>query len=232
MPAACLEALRARFGDRFSESAAVREHHGRDESPYPVMAPDGVVFAHSTEEVAEIARLCNEHRVPLIPYGAGSSLEGHILAIQGGISLDLSQMNKGAGRQCRRPHRHGAGRRAAQAAQRRDPQHRAVLPHRSGRRRQPGRHGRHAPSGTNAVRYGTMRENVMSLTVVTADGRIVRTAGRARKSSAGYDLTRVFVGSEGTLGIITEVTVRLYPQPEAVSAAVCNFPRWTTPSRA
>lgn len=88
------EALRARFGDRFSESAAVREHHGRDESPYPVMAPDGVVFAHSTEEVAEIARLCNEHRVPLIPYGAGSSLEGHILAIQGGISLDLSQMNK------------------------------------------------------------------------------------------------------------------------------------------
>ena len=231
MPAACLEALRARFGDRFSESAAVREHHGRDESPYPVMAPDGVVFAHSTEEVAEIARLCNEHRVPLIPYGAGSSLEGHILAIQGGISLDLSQMNKVLAvnaEDLTATVQAGVLRKQLNE----DPQHRAVLPHRSGRRRQPGRHGRHARLRHQRRALRHHARNVMSLTVVTADGRIVRTAGRARKSSAGYDLTRVFVGSEGTLGIITEVTVRLYPQPEAVSAAVCNFPRWTTPSRA
>ena len=174
VPAACLEALRARFGDRFSESAAVREHHGRDESPYPVMAPDGVVFAHSTEEVAEIARLCNEHRVPLIPYGAGSSLEGHILAIQGGISLDLSQMNKvlavnaedltatvPALRKQLNEEIRGTG---------------LFFPIDPGADASLGGMAATRASGTNAVRYGTMRENVMSLTVVTADGRM-RTAG-------------------------------------------------------
>lgn len=223
VPAACLDALRERFGDRLSVAHAVCEHHGRDESPYPPMLPDAVVFAHSTDEVAFVARLCNEHRVPLIPYGVGSSLEGHLLAIQGGISLDLSQMNQvlavnaedltvtvqaGVTRKQLNEDIRDTG---------------LFFPIDPGADASLGGMAATRASGTNAVRYGTMRENVMSLTVVTADGRIVRTAGRARKSSAGYDLTRVFVGSEGTLGIITEVTVRLYPQPEAVSAAVCNF---------
>ena len=224
VPAACLEALRARFGDRFSESAAVREHHGRDESPYPAMLPDAVVFAQSTEEVAEVAKLCNEHRVPLIPYGAGSSLEGHILAIQGGISLDLSQMNKVLAVNAEDM---TATVQAGVLRKQLNEEIRSTglfFPIDPGADASLGGMAATRASGTNAVRYGTMRENVMSLTVVTADGRIVRTAGRARKSSAGYDLTRIFVGSEGTLGIITEVTVRLYPQPEAVSAAVCNFP--------
>ncbi|CAM3786674.1 FAD-binding oxidoreductase [Bordetella tumulicola] len=224
VPAACLEALQAQFADRLSVSQAVCEHHGRDESPYPPMLPDAVVFARSTEEVAAVAKLCNEHRVPLIPYGAGSSLEGHLLAIQGGISLDLSQMNQllavnaedltvtvqaGVTRKQLNEEIRDTG---------------LFFPIDPGADASLGGMAATRASGTNAVRYGTMRENVVSLTVVTADGRVVRTAGRARKSAAGYDLTRVFVGSEGTLGIITEVTVRLYPQPEAVSAAICNFP--------
>jgi D-lactate dehydrogenase (cytochrome) len=224
IPQVCLDALRARFGERFSVAAAVREHHGKDESPYLPVPPEAVVFAHSTEEVAEVARLCNEHRVPLIPYGVGSSLEGHLLAVQGGISLDLSQMNRVLAvnaEDLTATVQAGVTRKQLNDEIRTtglffpiDPGADASLGGMSATR----------ASGTNAVRYGTMRENVMSLTVVTADGRIVKTAGRARKSSAGYDLTRIFVGSEGTLGIITEVTVRLYPQPEAVSAAVCNFP--------
>jgi D-lactate dehydrogenase (cytochrome) len=224
IPQDCLDALRARFGERFSVAAAVREHHGKDESPYLPVPPEAVVFAHSTEEVAEVARLCNEHRVPLIPYGVGSSLEGHLLAVQGGISLDLSQMNRVLAvnaEDLTATVQAGVTRKQLNDEIRTtglffpiDPGADASLGGMSATR----------ASGTNAVRYGTMRENVMSLTVVTADGRVVKTAGRARKSSAGYDLTRIFVGSEGTLGIITEVTVRLYPQPEAVSAAVCNFP--------
>ncbi|TRM51989.1 FAD-binding protein [Achromobacter sp. LC458] len=224
VPAACLDALRARFGDRLSESSAVCEHHGRDESPYPAMLPDAVVFAHSTEDVAAVAKLCNEHRVPLIPYGAGSSLEGHILAIQGGISLDLSQMNKVLAINAEDL---TATVQAGVLRKQLNEEIRSTglfFPIDPGADASLGGMAATRASGTNAVRYGTMRENVMSLTVVTADGRIIRTAGRARKSSAGYDLTRIFVGSEGTLGIITEVTVRLYPQPEAVSAAVCNFP--------
>lgn len=224
VPQACLDALRERFADRLSVAQAVCEHHGRDESPYPPMLPDAVVFATSTEEVATVAQICNQYRVPLIPYGAGSSLEGHILAIQGGISLDLSQMNQvlsinaedltatvqaGVTRKQLNDDIRDTG---------------LFFPIDPGADASLGGMAATRASGTNAVRYGTMRENVVSLTVVTADGRIVRTAGRARKSSAGYDLTRIFVGSEGTLGIITEVTVRLYPQPEAVSAAVCNFP--------
>ncbi|HUG59509.1 MAG TPA: FAD-linked oxidase C-terminal domain-containing protein [Candidimonas sp.] len=223
IPAGFLDALKDRFGDRFSTAHAVCEHHGRDESPYPPMLPDGVVFALSTEEVAWVARHCNEHSVPLIPYGVGSSLEGHLLAIQGGISLDLSGMNKlvsvhaedftatvqaGVTRKQLNDEIRNTG---------------LFFPIDPGADASLGGMAATRASGTNAVRYGTMRENVMSLKVVTADGRIIETANRARKSSAGYDLTRVFVGSEGTLGIITEVTIRLYPQPEAISAAICNF---------
>jgi D-lactate dehydrogenase (cytochrome) len=224
LPTEMSEALRARFGDRFSVANAVRDHHGNDESPYPSMLPDGVVFAQSTEDVVAVVNLCNQHGVPLIAYGAGSSLEGHILAIEGGISLDMTQMNKivvlhaedqtvtvqaGLTRKQLNEQIRDSG---------------LFFPIDPGADASLGGMSATRASGTNAVRYGTMRENVVSLTVVTAQGKVIRTSRRARKSSAGYDLTRLFVGSEGTLGIITEVTVKLYPQPEAVSAAVCNFP--------
>jgi len=223
VPQACLDALAARFGERFSQSMAVREHHGRDESPYPAMLPEAVVFAQTTEEVAEVASLCNQHRVPLIPYGAGSSLEGNFLAVQGGIVIDVSGMDRILAvhtEDLTVTVQAGVTRKQLNEAIRDtglffpiDPGADASLGGMSATR----------ASGTNAVRYGTMRENVVNLTVVTASGSIIHTARRARKSSAGYDLTRLFVGSEGTLGIITEVTVKLYPQPEAVSAAICNF---------
>ncbi|SHG90863.1 FAD-binding oxidoreductase [Pollutimonas bauzanensis] len=223
IPAGFLDALKQRFGDRFSTALAVCEHHGRDESPYPPMLPDGVVFALSTDDVAWVARHCHQHKVALIPYGVGSSLEGHLLAIQGGISLDLSGMNKlvsvhaedftatvqaGVTRKQLNEEIRNTG---------------LFFPIDPGADASLGGMAATRASGTNAVRYGTMRENVMSLKVVTADGRVIETANRARKSAAGYDLTRIFVGSEGTLGIITEVTIRLYPQPEAISAAICNF---------
>lgn len=224
LPQAMIDFLRERFGDRFSQAGAVREHHGKDESPYPSMLPDAVVFAESTDDVVVVVNLCNEFNVPLIPYGAGSSLEGHILAIEGGITIDLSGMNKilslntedstvtvqaGLTRKQLNEQIRDSG---------------LFFPIDPGANASLGGMSATRASGTNAVRYGTMRENVVNLTVVTAQGKVVRTARRARKSSAGYDLTRIFVGSEGTLGIITEVTVKLYPQPEAVSAAVCNFP--------
>ena len=224
IPPAMLDALRTRFGDRVSMSEAVRAHHGRDESAYDPMLPDAVVFAQTTEEVAVIAKLCFEHEIPLIPYGAGSSLEGHLLAVAGGVSLDLSQMNHvlsvhpqdltvtvepGVTRKQLNTEIRDTG---------------LFFPIDPGADASIGGMCATRASGTNAVRYGTMRENVLNLTVVTADGRIIKTANRARKSSAGYDLTRLFIGSEGTLGIITEITLKLYPQPEAVSAAVCAFP--------
>lgn len=224
IPPAMLDALRTRFGDRVSMSEAVRAHHGRDESAYDPMLPDAVVFAQTTEEVAAVAKLCFEHEIPLIPYGAGSSLEGHLLAVAGGVSLDLSQMNHvlsvhpedltvtvepGVTRKQLNTEIRDTG---------------LFFPIDPGADASIGGMCATRASGTNAVRYGTMRENVLNLTVVTADGRIIKTANRARKSSAGYDLTRLFIGSEGTLGIITEITLKLYPQPEAVSAAVCAFP--------
>lgn len=224
IPAGFLEALQEKFGSRFSTAQAVCEHHGRDESPYPPMLPDGVVFALSTEDVAWVARHCHTHKVPLIPYGVGSSLEGHILAIQGGISLDLSGMNQLVSVH---PGDFTATVQAGVTRKQLNDEIRDTglfFPIDPGADASLGGMAATRASGTNAVRYGTMRENVMSLKVVTADGRVIETANRARKSSAGYDLTRVFVGSEGTLGIITEVTVRLYPQPEAISAAICNFP--------
>lgn len=224
VPAAMIEALKARFGDRCSTAQAVREQHGRDESPFDVPPPDVVVFAESTDEVAEVVKLADAHAVPVIPYGVGSSLEGHLLAVQGGVSIDLSRMNRvlavnaedltvtvqaGVTRtQLNNEIRHTG----------------LFFPIDPGADASLGGMSATRASGTNAVRYGTMRENVLGLTVVTASGEVVHTGTRARKSSAGYDLTRLFVGSEGTLGVMTEITLRLYPQPEAVSAAVCSFP--------
>jgi D-lactate dehydrogenase (cytochrome) len=224
VPAAMLEALKHRFGDRCSTALAVREQHGRDESPFSVRPPDAVVYCETTEDVSFLVALANQHAVPVIPFGVGSSLEGHLLAVQGGISIDLSRMNR---------------------VLRVNPEDLTVIVEPGVTREQLNREIRDTglffpidpganaslggmaatrASGTNAVRYGTMRENVLGLTVVTASGEVIHTGTRARKSSAGYDLTRLMVGSEGTLGVITAVTLKLYPLPEAVSAAVCHFP--------
>jgi D-lactate dehydrogenase (cytochrome) len=224
VPESMLQSLQRRFGDRFSVSLPVREHHGHDESPFQDMLPDAVVFAQSRDDVVFVVQACADHGVPLIPFGSGSSLEGHLLAIEGGISLDVSNMKKvvslntedltvtvepGITRKELNEFLRDSG---------------LFFPIDPGADASIGGMASTRASGTNAVRYGTMRENVLGLEVVTAAAKVVRTARRARKSSAGYDLTRLFVGSEGTLGVITEVTLRLYPQPEAVSAAVCHFP--------
>lgn len=218
-----LQELRALLGDRVTTSSGIREHHGKDESYFPYAAPDAVVFPHTTEEVRDVVNICSRHRVPMIPYGVGTSLEGHILAINGGVSIDLSQMNKvlavheddldavveaGVTRKQLNEYIKHTG---------------LFFPVDPGADATLGGMAATRASGTNAVRYGTMRENVIALKVVLADGRIVQTSRRPKKSAAGYDLTRLFVGSEGTLGIITEVTVRLYPVQEAMSAAVCAF---------
>jgi len=223
-PSGLLEQLRSAFGERVSTSEAVRAHHGRDESPFAPQLPDAVVFAQSTGEVQTIVKLCARYGVPIIPYGNGSSLEGHLLAVQGGVSIDLSQMNRVLSINAEdltvtvEP---GISRKQLNEALRDTG---LFFPIDPGADASIGGMTATRASGTNAVRYGTMRENVLGLTAVLADGRVVKTGTRARKSSAGYDLTRLFVGSEGTLGVITEIILRLYPQPEAVSAAVCAFP--------
>ena len=224
-PPALIEALKSRFGAQFSEAMAVREQHGRDESAFTTVPPPaGVVFAQSTADVQDAIKLCAQHKVPVIPSGVGSSLEGHLLAVQGGISLDVSRMNQvlavnaedltvtvqpGVTRKQLNDEIKSTG---------------LFFPIDPGADASIGGMAATRASGTNAVRYGTMRENVLALEVVTAQGEAIRTGTRAKKSSAGYDLTRLFVGSEGTLGVITEVTLRIYPLPEAVSAAICSFP--------
>jgi D-lactate dehydrogenase (cytochrome) len=212
------------FGARASFAAAVREHHGRDESAYAPVPPDAVVFAESTEDVARLVSLCAEFRVPVIPYAVGSSLEGHLLAVCGGVSVDMMRMNRVL---AVNPEDLTVTVQAGVTRKQLNDEIRSTgffFPIDPGADASIGGMTATRASGTNAVRYGTMRENVLALTVVTGEGKVIRTARRARKSSAGYDLTRLFVGSEGTLGVITEITLRVYPLPEAISAAICSFP--------
>jgi D-lactate dehydrogenase (cytochrome) len=224
LPPELADALAARFGERFTMAQSVRDHHGKDESPFPTVPPDAVVFAQSTGEVVAVVDLCRQHRYPLIAHGAGSSIEGQLLAIHGGLSLDLTGMNKVlsvAADDLTATVEPGVTRKQLNLEIRDTG---LFFPIDPGADASLGGMAATRASGTNAVRYGTMRENVLSLTVVTADGKVVKTANRARKSSAGYDLTRLFIGSEGTLGIVTEITLRLQGIPEAISAGICPFP--------
>ncbi|QQS13498.1 MAG: FAD-binding protein [Rhodospirillales bacterium] len=221
---ATIAELKAMFGDRLSTAHAVREQHGKDISYHEAHLPDAVVFAESAEEVQKIVQLCARHKTPIIPFGTGTSLEGHISAPHGGISLDVSRMNRvlavnendldvvvqpGVTRKQLNEHIRATG---------------LFFPIDPGADASIGGMASTRASGTNAVRYGTMRENVLALQVVTPDGRLMRLGRRSRKSSAGYDLVKLFVGSEGTLGVITEITLRLYGVPESMAAAAtCAF---------
>jgi D-lactate dehydrogenase (cytochrome) len=223
LPGGFADRLREIVGDRLQLGEAIRLEHGRSETHFAPMPPDAVVFAESTDEVVAVVKACAEASVPIIPFGAGTSIEGNTLAVRGGVSLDLSRMTRvvavnaedfdctveaGVRREQLNEHLRDQG---------------LFFPIDPGANATIGGMASTRASGTNAVRYGTMREAVLSLKIVTADGRVIRTSRRARKSSAGYDLTRLLVGSEGTLGIITEVTLRLHAIPEAISAATCSF---------
>ena len=219
-----LDALRELLGERLSTGRAECEQHGRGESYHPTLPPDAVCYAESTAEVAAIVKLCAAQRVPIIAFGGGTSLEGHVGATRGGVCIDLSRMQRII---AVRPDDLDVTVEAGVTRMQLNAELRTTglfFPVDPGGESTLGGMAATRASGTNAVRYGTMRENVLNLTVVLADGQVIKTGGRARKSSAGYDLTRLFVGSEGTLGIITEVTLRLYGIPETTCAAVCTFP--------
>lgn len=223
LPDGFLNQLRDLFGDRLATGEAVRSQHGQSETHFDPVMPDAVVFARSTEEVVALVKLCVAADVPVIPYGAGTSIEGNTLPVQGGVTVDLNQMDailevNVEDFDC-----------TVQAGVRREQLNEYLrdqglfFPIDPGANATIGGMASTRASGTNAVRYGTMREAILSLRVVTPDGRDIRTARRARKSAAGYDLTRLLIGSEGTLGIITEITLRLHAIPEAISSAVCSF---------
>ncbi len=216
--------LKVLLGDRFSNSEAVLQDHSKDESHHTPTLPDAVVFPASTEEVAKILQICFKYKIPVVPFGVGTSVEGGVIPISGGVCVDMSRMNRilqinaedfditveaGLTRKRLNQELRDTG---------------LFFPIDPGADATIGGMASTRASGTNAVRYGTMRENILNLKVVLADGQIIKTGGRARKSAAGYDLARLFVGSEGTLGIITEITLRLYGVPAAISAAVCSFP--------
>jgi D-lactate dehydrogenase (cytochrome) len=222
--ATVIDAARKMLGDRLSTNASLLRQHAKGEDWLPARDPDAVAFVASTEEVSQLLALCHAHQVPAVPFGAGTSLEGHVTPVRGGISIDLSRMTRVIAvsqpdLDCRIEA--GVTRQALNASLR---DQGLFFPVDPGSESTIGGMCATRASGTNAVRYGTIRENVLGLTVVLADGRVIQTGGRARKSAAGYDLTRLFIGSEGTLGVITEITLRLQAIPEATSAAVCQFP--------
>ena len=211
------------LGERITRNAALREQHSHGEDAQPPRLPDAVAYAETTEDAARLLALCHAHSVPVVPFGAATSLEGHVTPVRGGISLDLTRMTKvlevnqpdmdcrvetGVTRQALNAHLRDQG---------------LFFPVDPGSECTLGGMCATRASGTNAVRYGTIRENVLGLTVVLADGRVIRTGGRVRKAANGYDLTRLFIGSEGTLGVITEIQLRLHGIPEAMSAATCHF---------
>nr|WP_246332074.1 FAD-linked oxidase C-terminal domain-containing protein [Sphingomonas chungangi] len=215
--------MAARFGAQFQTGAAVRAEHGRSEAHFEPALPDAVLFARSTGDVVDCVKLCVAAGVPIVPFGAGTSIEGNALPVRGGISLDLTAMNAIVEA---RPEDFDC---TVQAGARREELNHHLrdmglfFPIDPGANATLGGMASTRASGTNAVRYGTMRDAVLSLKVVTPEGKVIDTARRARKSAAGYDLTRLYVGSEGTLGIITEITLRLHPIPETISSAVCGF---------
>jgi D-lactate dehydrogenase (cytochrome) len=223
LPSELVESLAATLGSRFTTNDAVCLQHGTDESAFKPAPPDAVVFPESTEEVAAIVAACNACRTPVIAFGAGSSIEGHLLAVNGGVCIDMSRMDKVTDIRAEDLTATAQAGVTREALNRELAQSGFFFSVDPGANATVGGMAATAASGTNTVRYGTMRDNVVSLVVVTADGEIIRTARRARKSSAGYCLTQLFVGSEGTLGIITEVTVKLHPHPEVTAAAVVNF---------